>query len=262
MKSVERQQFLLTQANKYNFVSIPQSALELKVSVETIRRDINILCNQKKLKKVHGGAVPVHTAIRKDPAYNQRFSHNPKGREAVAAAAARLIKNGDVVTIDSGATNKLLAQHITGVENVTFVVNSLHIATILAEKLETEEISGKLIMIGGTVESPERRTADTYALESLDYFRFDLAFLTASAVSADSVSNATISATVFIGKQMRHAATTVLVADSEKLGSTSAFRFAMPRDFDYIFVDDQYPVPQDLLDVLEDSNTKLTIVRA
>ena len=129
MKSIDRQHFLLTYANKYSFVSIPQSALELKVSVETIRRDINILCDQKKLKKVHGGAVPIHAAIRKDPTYQERFFHNPRGREAVAAAAAKLIQNGDVVTIDSGATNKLLAQHITGVEHVTFVVNSLHIAS-------------------------------------------------------------------------------------------------------------------------------------
>ena len=63
MKSVERQRFLLTKASKFNFVSIPDSARELKVSVETIRRDINILCSQKKLKKVHGGAVPLGSGV-------------------------------------------------------------------------------------------------------------------------------------------------------------------------------------------------------
>jgi len=164
------------------------------------------------------------------------------------------------VTLDSGATNVLLARHITGVENVTFVVNSLHIANVLAERLENGEISGKLIMIGGVVDSPERRTADTHALESLDPFRFDLAFLTASAVSAEGVANANLSPTVFIRKQLLHAATTILVADSEKLGSTSTYRFAMPTDFDHIFVDDRLPIPQDLLDALEGTDTKLTIV--
>ena len=74
MKSIERQRFLMTKANKHNFVSIPDSARELKVSIETIRRDINILCEQKKLKKVHGGAVPLHAAVKKTRRFFCAFS--------------------------------------------------------------------------------------------------------------------------------------------------------------------------------------------
>ena len=55
MKSIERQRFLMAKAKKNNFISIPDSAAELGVSVETIRRDINILCAQKQLKKVRSG---------------------------------------------------------------------------------------------------------------------------------------------------------------------------------------------------------------
>lgn len=261
MKSIERQRFLLTKANRFNFVSIPDSAGELRVSVETIRRDINILCSQKKLKKVHGGAVPIQATVRKDPAYNQRFQHNPKGREAVAAAAARLIKNGDVVTLDGGATTLLLAKHITGVENVTFVVNSLHIATTLAEKLESGEITGKLIIPGGTVDPASQNATDGYAMANLEPFRFDIAFISASSVSVQGVANSSLSG-VFVRKLMEHSAASVLIFDSDKLGGTSTYRFAMPTDFAQIFVDDRLPIPQDLLDALEGTDTVLTIVKA
>lgn len=259
MKSVERQRFLLTKANKFNFVSIPDSARELKVSVETIRRDINILCEQKRLKKVHGGAVPIQTAVKKDPAYQQRFQLNPKGREAVAAAAARMIKSGDVVTMDGGATTLLLAQHITGVENVTFVVDSLRIAATLADKLAAGEITGKLILLGGTVDLSNYTMDDNLALENLEHFRFDITFVSASSVSAWGVANSSLSG-IFVRKLMDHSSVSVLVTDSEKLGGTSTYRFAMPTDFDRIFVDDRLPVPQDLLDALEGSDTQLTIV--
>lgn len=259
MKSMERQRFLLTKASKFNFVSIPDSARELKVSVETIRRDINILCDQKRLKKVHGGAVPIHAAIKKDPAYQQRFQLNPKGREAVAAAAARLIKNGDVVTMDGGATTLLLAKHITGVEDVTFVVDSLYIATTLADKLSSGEITGKLIFLGGTVDLDNYTVSDSYALRNLEPFRFDIAFVSASSVSAWGVANSSLSG-VFVRKLMDHSSVSILVTDSDKLGGTSTYRFALPTDFDQIFVDDRLPVPQDLLDALEGTDTKLTVV--
>ncbi len=259
MKSVERQRFLLSKANKSSFVSIPDSALELKVSVETIRRDINILCDQKKLKKVHGGAVPVQTAVKKDPSFSLRFRHNPQGKAAVAIAAVTLIHDGDVVTMDGGATTAIVARHLQNVKDVTFVVNSLCIANILAEKLESGEITGKLILIGGEVHMPELTASDTYALEQLDGFRFDIAFISASSVSAAGIANTTLSG-VFVRKLMKQAAVNVLVADSDKLGGTSTYRFAMPEDFDHIIVDDKNPMPQDLKELLEASDTQLTIV--
>lgn len=259
MKSVERQRFLMTKANKFNFISIPASAAELKVSVETIRRDINILCDQKKLKKVHGGAVPVHAAVKKDPNYTLRFRRNPRGKAAVAAEACKLVHDGDVVTLDGGATTAVVAQHIHNVKDVTFVVNSLHIADIISEKLSKGELTGRLIFIGGEVHIPELTASDTYALEQLERFRFDIAFISASSVSADGVANTTLSG-VFISKLMKNAAATVLVVDSDKLGGASTYTFAKVTDFAHIIVDDLKPMPQDLLEKLEGSDTQLTVV--
>lgn len=259
MKNAERQRFLLTKANKFNFVSIPDSARELQVSVETIRRDINILCDQKKLKKVHGGAVPVHAAVKKDPNYPLRFQRNPQGKAAVAAEAAKLIRDGDVVTMDGGATTAVVAQHVQNAKNVTFVVNSLHIADILAGKLSSGEITGRLIFIGGEIHLPELYASDTYALEQLDSFRFDIAFVSASSVSAAGIASTTLSG-VFVRKLMKQAAMSVLVVDSDKLGGTSTYRFATPTDFDHIIVDNRKPIPQDLLELLEGADTQLNVV--
>lgn len=258
MNTLERQRFLMTKANKFNFVSIPDSARELKVSVETIRRDINILCEQKKLKKVHGGAVPIHAAVKKDPKYPQRFHHNPKGKAAVAQEAAKLIRNGDVVTFDGGATAAMVAQHIHDIKDVTFIVNSLHIANILAEKLDNHEITGRVILIGGELHTASRICTDTYAMEQLENFRFDIAFISASSLSADGIANTTLGG-VFVSKLIKHAATTVLVVDSDKLGGASTYRFAKVTDVSHIIVDDLNPMPQDLLEALEGSDTKLTV---
>lgn len=261
MKSLERQRFLMAKSNKYNFVSIPDSAKELKVSIETIRRDINILCEQKKLKKVHGGAVPLHTAVKKEPSYLLRFQRNPQGKASVAAEAAKLVSDGDVVTMDGGTTTAVVAQQLQGLQNVTFVVNSIRIAGTLAGKIASGELTGKVILIGGEIHIPEFSVTDAYALEQLDGFRFDIAFVSASAISTSGVANTTLSG-VFVRKLMKQAAMSVLVADSDKLGGTSTYRFAMPEDFDHIILDDKNPMPQDLKELLDASDTQLTIVHA
>ena len=260
MNTIERQEYLLKEATAKNFVSIPNSADFLGVSVETVRRDINILCEKRLLKKVHGGAVPVKLSFRKDPQYTQRIKQNQQVKNTIAMEAVKLIRDGDTITMDGGATTSILAEQIHSVHNVTFVVNSLYIANTLAEKLSAGEITGRLIFIGGEIDPNGRFTADSYALQSVEKFHFDLAFVSCTALSAAGASNDTLS-DVYVKHLIQRASTSVLIVDSEKLGVFSTYEFAKPTDFDHIFIDNQKPFPKDLLELLESSNTHLTIVK-
>lgn len=56
----ERHSYILKELEKNNRVEVKQLVTTLNVSVDTIRRDINELTRQKKLIKVHGGALPVN----------------------------------------------------------------------------------------------------------------------------------------------------------------------------------------------------------
>ena len=59
MLTSERQRMIKEQALKIGEVSISELARKYNVSIETIRRDINILSEKNLLKKVRGGAVPI-----------------------------------------------------------------------------------------------------------------------------------------------------------------------------------------------------------
>ena len=258
MKSTERQHFLLTKAKKANFVSIPDTAIELGVSVETIRRDINILCEQKQLKKVHGGAIPVKTALNKDALFPQRLRLYQDRKLAVVNEASKLIRDGDVVALDGGATTVQFAEVLQDKHNVTFVISSLRIADILARKLREGVLTGRLIFIGGEIDLNSLYANDLYALDSLDKFHFDIAFLSCTSLSANSVCNSSLS--IYSSHLVNRATTPVLLLDSSKLGNTSTYEFAKATDFAHIIVDDQAPIPQDLAQLLEDSDTTLTVV--
>lgn len=260
MKTTERQKLLLTRANKNSFVSIPDMAQELQVSVETIRRDINILCQNNLLKKVHGGAAPVKSPLWKDAAYSTRFHRNQQGKFAVAAEAVKMIQDGSVVSFDGGATTEVLASCIQNVHGVTFVVNSLPIATILVDKINAKEITGTVIMVGGQINSPGYRSYTPLALDTLDKYFFNTVFISCTALSTTGASNSATNTGVYAQHLMHRASVSVLLADSEKLGKNSVFEFAKLTEFDRIITDDRNPCPSDIKQAIENLNTQFTVV--
>lgn len=260
MTSQERQQFLMETATKEKFVSIPKTAELLGVSVETIRRDVNFLCQKNKLKKVHGGAAPIKSPLWRDGDYFSRMRRNQQGKIAIAAEAAKLIQNGSIVAFDGGATTELLASCITNVHNVTFVVNSLPIATILADKVHSREISGTVIMVSGQITSPGYRTYTPMALDILDKYYFHTAFLSCTALSVSGATSGALNTGVYAEHLMHRASNSILLVDSEKLGKTSLYEFAKLPEFERIIIDDLYPCPPDIQEALEQLNTQLTVV--
>ena len=260
MTSLERQQFLIETATRDKFVSIPKTAELLGVSVETIRRDVNILCQKNKLKKVHGGAAPIKSPLWRDSDYHSRIRRNQQGKIAIATEAAKLIKDGSIVAFDGGATTELLASCITNVRNVTFVVNSLPIATILADKVRTNEITATVIMVSGQITSPGYRTYTPMALDILDKYYFHTVFLSCTALSASGATSGALNTGVYAEHLMHRAASSILLVDSEKLGKNSMYEFAKLPEFDKIIIDDLYPCPPDIQETLESTNTQLTVV--
>ena len=260
MRSEQRQEYILENARKNSFISITDTAKILGVSIETVRRDINILCQKSLLKKVHGGAAPVKLSIRKDSQFMTRIHENQQAKMTIGMEAAKMIRSGDVVTMDGGATCYVLASCISGVRDVTFVINSLRIATVLMEKIGTGDITGDIIMLGGKLEPSSYCSSDNIALESLSHFHFDKVFVSCSSFSKDSVANSSSSSSIIVRRMMENSNSSILIADSDKLGKHSVYTFAKPTDFDRIIIDNKIPCPTDFLDSLHGTDTQLTIV--
>lgn len=170
-----------------------------------------------------------------------------------------MIRDGDVVSMDGGATCYVLASCISGVRNVTFILNSLPIATILLDKIADGEITGRVILLGGELDPESRGGYDLAAADALSRYHFDIVFISCTSLSADGVANSTLSG-VFMQHLMEQSAVSVLVTDSDKIGQSSVYTFAKPTDFDRIIIDNKKPCPSDLKELLESADTELTIV--
>lgn len=255
-----RQKYLLETAQKQGFVHIGEASRHLSVSLETIRRDIQKLCEENQLKKTRGGAVPAKAATRKDGDYLWRIRQNPQERMTIGARAASLIRDGQAVVFGDGVSVQAVASAVQGISNVTFFTNSLPIATILLNKIADKEVDGRVILLGGEIDPKERCAKGTAVSDTVDRHYFDMAFVACTALSADSVSGYTLDGSALARHMMSHAAVSVLVAEATKVGKNSLCTIAHPLNFDYIFTSEKAKLPEDLLLTLSSSQTKLVTV--
>lgn len=261
MRSEERHKLIMETAIRDGFVSISKMSGLLGVSIETIRRDINVLCNENKLRKVRGGASPVKLALRRDADYLLRKNNNQHVKMTIGMEAAKLITDGKIVIFDCGVSIQNVAECVSGVRDVTFITNSVPTMSILLDKFAAGDITGRVIMVGGEMDTQNRFSKGAAVTDTIDKYCADIAFISCTALSAENVSSYSLDECYFSSHVMSRTAVSVLIAESEKLGKNSVYSFAKITDFDRIITDDKYEMPSSTLKILEDSDTQLTIVQ-
>src|ERR1700748_880001 len=79
-------------------IRISDLASELGVSYETIRRDLEEMGQNGLINRTYGGAVV--RPFGSEPAWNERFNAMTEERERIAATAAGLVQQREVLMID------------------------------------------------------------------------------------------------------------------------------------------------------------------
>src|ERR1700753_1516975 len=101
MLKQERQAYILHQVNLHNQVLSNSLSMELSVSEDTIRRDLQELADGQKIIKVHGGGLSLFYSDYNHPT-TPIYAHAQK--KLIAAKAVSLIQNDMVITTSGGTT--------------------------------------------------------------------------------------------------------------------------------------------------------------
>lgn len=143
MFALERQKRITELLKETGAVSVSKLALDLKVTEETIRRDLEKLEKQELLLRTHGGAVPIDDG-NQELSLEKRKSQNIEAKMKLAKEAVKFISSGDAIFIDASTTAFYLAKELKNFKNITVVTNSLRVLAELDGNLDI-----KLISVGG-----------------------------------------------------------------------------------------------------------------
>ncbi|HEX4818320.1 MAG TPA: DeoR/GlpR family DNA-binding transcription regulator [Nonomuraea sp.] len=232
MYAEERQQEILRRARAAGRVDVVTLAAELDVTTETIRRDLTSLERAGVLRRVHGGAIPVER-LGFEPALAARDEVMTAEKERIAKAAlAELPEDGSVI-IDAGTTTGRLVQVLPADRELTVVVNSPPLATVLAARANLH-----VIMLGGRVRGKTLATVDDWALRPLAHLNVDVAFMGTNGCSLDRGLTTPDPAEAAIKRAMVGAAQrSVLLADHTKFSNTYLATFAELAEIDVVISD-------------------------
>ncbi len=256
MLTSERQRQMKEYAIKNGEISIPEMSKKFNVSVETIRRDINILCGKNLVKKVHGGAVPIQQSVRED-AYEVRCARHKEEKIAICKYISQnMISDNDSIAMSSGSTMEILADMITG-RNLVIVTNSINVASILQSRIKQNSLSGEVIMLGGTIHPDERYTSGVIAVDMLKKFTFSKAFLTISAISGRDIMTSNIDEGVAMSTMIKHSRFCCVAADFSKFDVRSTYTFADLSEIDAVVTQSGTELSEEMLTLFKTANVQL-----
>lgn len=128
----DRRKTILNLLNEKGYMSVDELAKAIYVSIPTIRRDLNSLEKEGSIKRTHGGASPANHNFSIWP-FALRNKVNLEAKKYIGSLAAKLVKNGDSIFIDSSTTCLYMAKELDKTLDLNVMTNSLPIAQTLAE---------------------------------------------------------------------------------------------------------------------------------
>jgi DeoR family transcriptional regulator, fructose operon transcriptional repressor len=232
MYAEERQQEIVKIARKNARVDVMALAEELNVTAETIRRDLTALERAGVLRRVHGGAIPVER-IGFEPAVAARDAVMTAEKERIAKAALAELPRDGAIILDAGTTTARLAQALPNDRELTVVVNSPVLATILGPRPNIT-----VLLLGGRLRGRTLAAVDDWALRPLADLYVDVAFMGTNGCSAERGLTTPDQAEAAVKRAMIAAARRVVVlADHTKVGNDNLARFGSISDVDVLITD-------------------------
>jgi DeoR family glycerol-3-phosphate regulon repressor len=245
----ERQQEILDLARAQGRVAVDDLALRFDVTPQTIRKDLNELCELHLVSRVHGGAI-IASGV-ENIAYEARRFIAQSEKRAIGAAAAQIIPNNASLFINIGTTTEEVARALTGHEDLLVITNNLNVATLLYRQPRIE-----VIMAGGPVRRSDGAVIGAAAVEFVTQFKVDFAIIGTSAVEEDgSLLDFDVREVRVARAIIDNARKVILVADRMKLARTAPVRIGHLSDVD-IFITDEVTSPA-IADVCRAANVEV-----
>ncbi|MGN6249698.1 MAG: DeoR/GlpR family DNA-binding transcription regulator [Ginsengibacter sp.] len=225
MLKIDRQAFILHQVNLHNKVLSTDLSRQVKVSDDTIRRDIQQLADEGKIIKVHGGAL--------SPSFHNTYSSTDdvyayNQKKVIAQKATSLIKDGMFVFTTGGTTIIELARALPLELHATFISGSV---PVLAEYIVHPNI--EVIAIGDKISKDSKITVGLEAITKIKQLKVDLCILGVSAINLEEGVSDNDWEVVQIKKAMIEASKKlVCLTISEKINTRQPFQICETKKID------------------------------
>ncbi|KZM52085.1 DeoR/GlpR family DNA-binding transcription regulator [Labrenzia sp. OB1] len=233
---IERHNAILELARQMGRVSVDDLARRFDVSPQTIRKDLNELCDRRLLARTHGGAL-LSSGI-ENVGYEARRIISSKEKADIGESVAALIPDNASIFINIGTTTEAVAQALLQHRGLMVITNNINVASLMRGYTQIE-----VVIAGGVLRHSDGGIVGEAAVDFMRQFKVDFAVIGSSAIDPDGslldYDYREVKVTKTIMDNARHV---ILAADSTKFERTAPVRVAHLSQVD-TFVTDHCPNP-------------------
>ena len=249
----ERRQHILELIQSQGRALVSDLSEQLCISQITIRKDLDYLQSKGVIQRSHGGALRVQPSTLIDPTLQEKQKQNFREKERIAAAATKMVEEGQCIILDSGTTTTAVAERLKRFKQLTVITNAVNIAAELAGT------DFEVILIGGTMRKNSFSLVGPLAEDNLEEMHADILFLGVDGFDLEVGITTPNFLESRVNRAMVKAARLVIaVCDSSKFGRRSLSRIVPPGAVHHVITDQN--LPKDAQEALRAMGVGLTLV--
>lgn len=207
-------------------------AKELFVSEPTIRRDLDMLERDGKIRRTFGGAVLSELLNREVP-LSLREREGRGAKAVIAEKASELLRDGQVIFLDASSTVSYLVEYIAAHKDMTVITNSPKTSLALAEKKIRSFCTGGLLLENSIAFVGNR------AEDFVRHFNADIFYFSCRGVAEDGqLTDSSTEESELRKVMMRHAKKKIFLCTSDKIRKSYMYNLCRAWEADGIYCDD------------------------
>lgn len=215
-------------------VNVKDLSIKFNMSEPAIRKDLQRLEKEGKLKRTYGGAILERQKV-ETTNIETRLIKNTHIKSFIAEKAFKEINDGEMIFLDISSINYLLAKLIIERnKRVTIVTNMVEVSALLNNNTNTD-----LICIGGIYNKLLGGVIGSTAIESISKYRADKAFIGSCGVNVheSSISNFDLEEGNTKKAIMNYSKSVYVLIENEKFNLDGSYSFAALEDINIIITE-------------------------
>lgn len=214
MLKTERQAYILRKIDLHNRVLSSDLSIEISVSEDTIRRDLNELAESDKIIKVHGGALSksFHSSFLRSDVFRA------DSKRVIAEKAVKLIKNDMFILTGGGTTIIELARILPRDLHATFFTGSVPAVYEYAQHPNIE-----VVFIGDKISKSSQIAVGGEAISRINGIKADLCLLGVNTIDEDGLTDNDWDVVQLKKAMVQASKKTIVLSISEKINTHQRF---------------------------------------
>ena len=228
----ERRQHILTLVQNQRRVLVNELSESFGVSQITIRKDLDSLQAKGMVQRTHGGALALSASALLDPSIQEKMHRHSQEKQRIANAAARIVKEGQCVMLDSGTTTTVVAHALRRFTHLTVITNAINIVADLADT------DFDVILTGGSLRKNSFSLVGPLAEDVLEEMHADVLFLGVDGFDLEiGLTTPNLPESRVNRAMVKAVRKVVVVCDSTKFHQRSLSRIIPPSEVDCVITD-------------------------